>query len=156
MDALELFDQYGEAVYRLAWSFTGSCPDAEDVTQTVFLKLLEKRPSLEPGKERAWLLQVAANECRSLWRRLNRHRTEPLEEAMAVAAPEVEPVLRQMMALKTGEREVLYLFYYEGYSVKEIATMLRLSQTAVTTRLYRARKELRTVLEQEGSYGPQI
>ena len=53
MDTRELFERYGDAVFRLAWSCTGSRQDAEDVTQTVFLKVLERRPDLEPGKERA-------------------------------------------------------------------------------------------------------
>lgn len=100
MDTRELFERYGDAVFRLAWSCTGSRQDAEDVTQTVFLKVLERRPDLEPGKERAWLFRVAVNECRSLWRRLKLRRTEPLEEALAVAAPQEEPVLRQVMELK--------------------------------------------------------
>lgn len=157
MDTLELFQRYGDAVFRLAWSFTGSRADAEDVTQTVFLKVLERRPDLTPGKERAWLFQVTANECRSLWRRLSRRRTAPLEEAENLAVPEEEEtILRQVLSLGRGEREVLYLFYYEGYSTKEIGQMLRLSQTAVTTRLQRARKKLKTVLEEEGSYGTQL
>ena len=129
---------------------TGSRQDAEDVTQTVFLKVLERRPDLEPGKERAWLFWVAVNECRSLWRRLKLRRTEPLEEALAVAAPQEEPVLRQVMELKAGEREILYLIYYEGFSTRETASLLGISQTAVTTRLQRARKKLRERLEEEG------
>ena len=99
-EILRLFHQYKDAVYRLALSLTGSAADAEDVTQTVFLKLMEKQPELMPGKERAWLFRVAVNECRSLWRRLKLRRTEPLEEALAVAAPQEEPVLRQVMELK--------------------------------------------------------
>ena len=87
MDTRELFERYGDAVFRLAWSCTGSRQDAEDVTQTVFLKVLERRPDLEPGKERAWLFWVAVNECRSLWRRLKLRRTEPLEEALAWPRP---------------------------------------------------------------------
>lgn len=150
MDTRELFERYGDAVFRLAWSCTGSRQDAEDVTQTVFLKLLERRPDLEPGKERAWLFRVAVNECRSLWRRLKLRRTEPLEEALAVAAPQEEPVLRQVMELKAGEREILYLIYYEGFSTRETASLLGISQTAVTTRLQRARKKLRERLEEEG------
>ena len=63
-DALGLFQQYKDPVYRLALSMTGSAADAEDVCQTVFLKVLEKQPDLLPGKERAWLFQVTANECR--------------------------------------------------------------------------------------------
>ena len=150
MDAAELFQCYGNSVYRLAWSYTGSRQDAEDVTQTVFLKLLEGRARLEMGKEQAWLFQVTVNECRSLWRKLSRHRWEPLEEAAGLAAPEERSVLKLVMDLPAGDRAVLYLFYYEGYSTQEVGELLGLSQTAVTTRLQRARKKLKERLEQEG------
>ena len=150
MDAAELFQCYGNSVYRLAWSYTGSQQDAEDVTQTVFLKLLEGRARLEVGKEQAWLFQVTVNECRSLWRKLSRHRWEPLEEAAGLAAPEERSVLKLVMDLPAGDRAVLYLFYYEGYSTQEVGELLGLSQTAVTTRLQRARKKLKERLEQEG------
>ena len=150
-EALRLFRQYKDGVYRLALSFTGSVQDAEDVTQTVFLKLLETKPVLEAGRERAWLFQVAANECRSLWRRLSRRRTEPLEEALTVAAPEADrAVLEAVGRLKPGDRAVLYLFYYEGYTTGEIGALLGISQSAVTTRLQRARQKLKLTLEQEG------
>lgn len=150
MDAAELFRRYGDSVYRLAWSYTGSRQDAEDVTQTVFLKLLEGRARLEAGRERAWLFQVTANECRSLWRKLSRHRWEPLEEAADLAAPEERSVLKAVMAMPAADRAVLYLFYYEGYSTREVGELLRISQTAVTTRLQRARKKLKKQLEEEG------
>lgn len=150
MDAAELFQCYGNSVYRLAWSYTGSRQDAEDVTQTVFLKLLEGRARLEVGKEQAWLFQVTVNECRSLWRKLSRHRWEPLEEAAGLAAPEERSVLKLVMDLPAGDRAVLYLFYYEGYSTQEVGELLGHSQTAVTTRLQRARKKLKERLEQEG------
>ena len=150
-EALRLFRQYKDSVYRLALSFTGSVQDAEDVTQTVFLKLLETKPVLEAGRERAWLFQVAANECRSLWRRLSRRRTEPLEAALTVAAPEADrAVLEAVGRLKPGDRAVLYLFYYEGYSARETGELLGISQSAVTTRLQRARQKLKLTLEQEG------
>lgn len=152
MDASELFQQYGDSVFRLAWSYTGSRQDAEDVTQTVFLKLIEKTPALEPGKERAWLFQVAVNQCRGLWRQLTRHRVEPLEEALSVAAEEERPLLRQVMELGREDRTALYLFYYEGYDTREIGEMLRISQSGVTTQLCRARKRLREKLEEGDPY----
>ena len=152
-EALRLFRQYKDSVYRLALSLTGSVQDAEDVTQTVFLKLLETKPALEEGRERAWLFQVAANEGRGLWRRLSRRRTEPLEEALTVAAPEADrAVLEALGRLKPGDRAVLYLFYYEGYTTGEIGALLGISQSAVTTRLQRARQKLKTILEQEGTH----
>jgi len=152
----ELFQKYGDSVFRLAWSYTGSRQDAEDVTQTVFLKLIEKTPALEPGKERAWLFQVAVNQCRSLWRQLTRHRVEPLEEALSVAAEEERPLLRQVMELGREDRTALYLFYYEGYDTREIGEMLRISQSGVTTQLCRARKRLKEHLEQEGYDGTPV
>lgn len=151
-EILRLFHQYKDAVYRLALSLTGSPADAEDVTQTVFLKLMEKQPGLEPGKERAWLLQVTANECRSLYRWLRRRSTVSLDEALAVAAPEYTPLLTHVMQQRPKDRAVLYLFYYEGFSTEEIGRMLHTSQSAVTTRLHRARKTLKATLEQEGYY----
>lgn len=149
-EILRLFHQYKDAVYRLALSLTGFPADAEDVTQTVFLKLMEKQPELEPGKERAWLLQVTANECRSLYRWLRRRSTVSLDEALAVAAPEYTPLLTHVMQQRPKDRAVLYLFYYEGFSTEEIGRMLHTSQSAVTTRLHRARKTLKATLEQEG------
>ena len=151
-DVIALFHRYKDPVYRLALSFTGSPADAEDVTQTVFLKYLEKRPELEAGKEKAWLLQVTANQCRDLWRLLRRRATVPLEEARAVAVlpPQVEAVAQAVEKLKPLDRAAVYLFYYEGYSTGEIAQMLRVSQSSVTSRLSRARKKLKEQLEQEG------
>ena len=151
-EILRLFHQYKDAVYRLALSLTGSPADAEDVTQTVFLKLMEKQPELEPGKERAWLLQVTANECRSLYRWLRRRSTVSLDEALAVAAPEYTPLLTHVMQQRPKDRAVLYLFYYEGFSTEESGRMLHTSQSSVTTRLHRARKTLKATLEQEGYY----
>ena len=145
-DVIALFHRYKDPVYRLALSFTGSPADAEDVTQTVFLKYLETQPELEEGKERAWLLQVTANQCRDLWRRLRRRATVPVP----VLPPKVETVWETVKTLKPMDRGALYLFYYEGYSTGEIAQMLRVSQSSVTSRLSRARKKLKEQLEQEG------
>ena len=150
-DVIALFHRYKDPVYRLALSFTGSAADAEDVTQTVFLKYLETQPELEVGKEKAWLLQVTANQLDLAWR-LRRQATGSLDEAQAVAVlpPRVEAVAQAVRKLKPTDRAVIYLFYYEGYSTGEIAGMLRVSQSTVTSRLHRARKKLKEQLEQEG------
>ena len=151
-DAVTLFQRYKDPVYRLTLSMTGSPADAEDVCQTVFLKLLEKRPALAPEKERAWLLQVTANECRSLWRRLRRRPTVPLDAAAELAAPPADSLLRRIMELPRGDQAVLYLHYYEGFSTQEVGEMLRISRSAVTTRLLRARKKLKDILEEDCQY----
>ena len=151
-DALGLFQQYKDPVYRLALSMTGSAADAEDVCQTVFLKVLEKQPDLLPGKERAWLFQVTANECRSLWRRLKRRGTVPLDQAAELAAPEEGALLRQVMELSPKDRTVLYLHYFEGFSAQETGALLHISQSAVTTRLLRARQRLKEQMGEDCLY----
>lgn len=148
-DINRLFHLYRDDVYRMALSYTKNRQDAEDVSQTVFLKLMQQEP-LEPGKEKAWLLRVTANECRSLLRSAWWKKTAPLEDA-ALTAGEFggNEVLRAVMALKPKYRVVVYLHYYEGFSAKEIAGILKISVSAVTTRLSRARAILKQTLGEE-------
>ncbi len=150
-DVMELFHLYKDDVYRLAVSYTHSVHDAEDVCQTVFLKLMEQS-GLTPGREKAWLMQVTANQCRSLLRSVWRKRTEPLdEEAEEILSeqPVLQGIWESIRKLKPKYRIVVYLFYYEGYTVKEIADILHISGTAVTTRLSRARQVLEAELREE-------
>lgn len=146
MDVMELFQRYQDDVYRLAVSFTHSPQEAEDVCQTVFLKLLESS-DITPGKERAWLMQVTANQCRSLLRSAWWRHTAPMDESIPAPEGEDGSTMQAVMALKPKYRVVIYLRYYEGYSTGEIAQLLKITPTAVTTRLQRAREQLRKALE---------
>lgn len=143
-----LFQKYKDDVYRLAVSYTKGRQDAEDVCQNVFLKLL-RQPNIEPGKEKSWLLQVTANECRSLLRSHWWRMTVPMEENLSVSGPETSHVYEAVMQLRPKYRVVIYLHYYEGFSTGEIAGLLKISQSAVTTRLSRARRELRELIEED-------
>ena len=149
-DVMELFHLYKDDVFRLAVSYTHSIQDAEDICQTVFLKLMEQS-ELTPGKEKAWLMQVTANQCRSLLRSVWRKRTKPLEkeqeEQLLFEQPVQHDVWEGIRKLKPKYRIVVYLFYYEGYAIKEISDILHISGTAVTTRLSRARRLLEEALK---------
>lgn len=151
-DVMELFHLYKDDVFRLAVSYTHSIQDAEDICQTVFLKLMEQS-ELTPGKEKAWLMQVTANQCRSLLRSVWRKRTKPLEkeqeEQLLFEQPVQHDVWEGIRKLKPKYRIVVYLFYYEGYAIKEISDILHISGTAVTTRLSRARRLLEEALKEE-------
>jgi len=146
LDIEPLFIAYKDDVYRLALSYTRSVQEAEDVCQSVFLKLMEH--TVTPGKERAWLMQVTANTCRSLLRSGWWRRTAPLEECSAAAPEGHSEVYRALMALPPKYRVVLYLHYYECSSTAEIGKLLRLSRSAVTTRLSRGRKMLKEMLRE--------
>ena len=147
MDHAQLFREYRDDVYRLAVCYTRSREDAEDVCQTVFLKLMEQK-SFQPGKEKQWLLRVTANECRNLLRSHWWKTTVPLDESLSVEPPEVNETLQAVLSLEPKYRVVVYLHYYEMLSTQEIASLLHITRSAVTTRLSRARALLKPKLEE--------
>lgn len=146
-DVLPLFHRYKDDVYRLALSCTRSPQEAEDICQSVFLKLMEQ-PHITPGKEKAWLLQVTVNQCRSLLRSHWWSRTAPMVDTIPAPSGESDDVREAVMALEPKYRVVIYLYYYEQYSVKEISALLRISTSNVSTRLFRAREMLKKRLEE--------
>lgn len=147
MHVQELFETYRHMVWRLALQYTGSVPDAEDVSQAVFLKAMENIHKLEPGKEKAWLCRVTVNQCRSLHRASQRHRTVPLEDGIPVPDEESKAVWRALGELPGKYRATVYLHYFEGFSVQEIARQMGITPSAVTSRLQRARAKLKEALE---------
>lgn len=152
---LPLFDQYHNMVYRLALTSLRSAHDAEDMVQTVFLKLLSSPSPPAPGKEKAWLAQVTVNGCRDLARSRKRWGWEPLDENIPFSQPEESALFQAVMALPEKLRVTVHLHYYEGYSHREIAQILHISPSAVSMRLHRARNLLRNSLKEDG-YGPAI
>ena len=147
MDVLYLFNRYRDDVYRLAVNYTHNPQEAEDVCQTVFLKLVEQG-ELTPGKEKAWLMQVTANECRSLLRSGWWKRTAPLDDTVPAPQTQEDETIQAVMALPPKYRMVIYLRYYENYTTTEIAQLLKISQSTVTTRLSRGRERLKILLKE--------
>ena len=151
-EAARLVEAHGQAVYRLAYARTGSREDAEDITQETFLRLVRAAPVFRDEDHcRAWLLHVAMNCTRSLFRRPWRRRDLPLEEAANAAVPDGErgDVLEAVLNLPERYRAPVHLFYYEGLTVEQIAKILGLREGAVRTRLSRARGMLRDMLKED-------
>lgn len=147
MDVLYLFHRYRDDVYRLAVNYTRSRAEAEDVCQTVFLKLLEAG-DITPGKERAWLMQVTANTCRDILRSAWWKRTVPLETVGEAPQARMDETLYLLRKLPPSYRVVLYLHYYEQYTTQEIARLLGIPRGTVSTRLRRGRERLKTMLKE--------
>lgn len=147
-DCMELFQLYHDDVYRLAISFVHSVPEAEDICQTVFLKLMEQE-KIAPGKEKAWLMTVTANQCRSLLRSNWWKKREVLEETIPAEERQQDDFMGIIEQLKPNYRVVVYLYYYDEYSTQEIAEILRISRSVVTTRLARARQILKEEWKEE-------
>lgn len=148
-EAERLVYTYSDLILRLSYTYLKSTHDAEDICQTVFLKLLTSGQTFaSPAHEKAWIIRTTANACKDALRSTFRRRTVALEAAAATAAPEApdNAVLEAVMELPENYREAVYLHYFEGYSVREIAGLLGRSEAAITAHLSRGRHKLRTTL----------
>lgn len=153
-EAERLVNAYSDLILRLSYTYLKSTQDGEDICQTVLLKLLTaERAFHSPAHEKAWVIRATVNACKDELRAFRR-KAVPLEAAAETAAPEPprSEVLEAVMALPGKYREAIYLFYYEGYSIDEIAALTGRSGAAVSAHLSRGRKKLKTMLEGE-NYG---
>ena len=148
----EAVERYGDTVFRLAYSYLKNRADAEDVMQETLLKLyLARKPFQSPEHRRHWVLRVAVNECKRLLRSPWRRRTDSLEAVPETAAwdtPAQSELFRQVMALPPKYRAAIYLHYYEGYAVREIAALMGANPSTVQTWLMRARGKLKLILQE--------
>ena len=145
-----LVEHYADLILRTGKTWLGDMDDAKDICQTVLIKLLENpREFPDPVQERAWVIRVAVNECKN-WRKTAWFRRRvPLDESLQLAEdpePEDGGLLAQVQALPAMYREVIFLRYYEGYEVKEIAALLGRSPALVSTHLKRGKEKLRNML----------
>lgn len=150
-------ETYADTIYRVALHALNNRADAEDVMQTVLLKLYQREEPFESEAHRKhWLVRLAVNESRSILRSVWRRRRTDLEELQNTPAPpdraETE-LLQAVMALKPRYRLTIYLYYYEGCSVKEAAQALGAKPSTVQTWLQRARAQLRAALSEEEEEG---
>ena len=158
MDDMEqaerLANTYADAILRLSYTYLKNTHDAQDICQTVFVKLLmEPREFKSPEHERAYILRMAANACKDLLKSHWRRTTVAMEAASHIPAPELEEgsLSAAVNLLPPKYRAVIYLYYYEGYSSKEIARLLGRNPATVATQLRRGRTQLKDLLESEGS-----
>jgi RNA polymerase sigma factor (sigma-70 family) len=137
------FTQYTDTVYRVAVHNTRCKSDAEDITQEVFVKLLESSKKFKDGEHlKAWLIRVTINECRTLMRKYSRE-TEQSAEIADCAVYDGDSVLEAVKALPENYRNAIYLHYYEGYTAKEIGKILDAKENTVLSWLSRGRAALR-------------
>lgn len=144
-----LAQTYADPILRLSYTYLKNTYDAQDVCQTVFVKLLtQPRDFDSPEHEKAYLLQMAANACKDLLKSPWHKRACGLESCAEVPAPEASDgsVLSAVNALPPHYRAVIYLFYYEGYQAAEIGGILGIPTATVHTRLARGRAKLKEIL----------
>ena len=143
----DVIPAYENTLYRAALAILGDAHEAEDAVQDAFLRCLEKGPEFEsPAHEKAWLLRVTVNGCKSRLRSPWRRRTAPLLDTYPAAGPEEQSLMEAIGALPARDRAVLHLYYYEGYSGAEIAAMLHKPASTIRNYLREARQNLKKQL----------
>lgn len=155
----QLYGQYADDVLRVSYFYLGDRQQAEDVTQDVFVRLLTHGPELEPGREKAWLLKVALNRCRDLWRAAWMKRVVLGSPAMELTpAPdqmderlERQELMAAIRRLPADFRDVILLHYYQGLGIAEIAELLKVPEGTISSRLSRGRKKLEEILKESGA-----
>ena len=151
----ELYERYATDVLRVCYFYLGDRQKAEDVCQDVFVRLITTSPTLQEGREKAWLLKVALNRCRDLWRGAWLKRVVLGSPAFElVPAPdeidslaEKQEIMQAINQLPATFKEVILLHYYQGYGISEIAEMMELPEGTISSRLSRGRKKLETILK---------
>ena len=148
-EAERLVNTYADLILRLSYTYLSHTHDAQDICQTVFLKLIERRPAFASSEhEKAWIIRTTINACKDHLKSHWRKTTVPIEAARHVPAPAAEPgsILASVNLLPPKYRAVIYLHYYEGYQAAEIGEILGVPLGTVHTRLARGRAKLRTLL----------
>lgn len=149
----ELIERYKDNVFAAAFSVCRNAEDADDIVQEAFIQYHTQSREYESEQHiRAWLIRVAVNRAKNINRSLFRRKSLPLEdyiETLQFPSPRAESLFEEVMRLPEKYRTVIHLFYYEDYSVKELAAILSLSENNVKVRLSRGRSLLKQALKEE-------
>lgn len=148
--ASALMDKYGNTILRIAYSYLHNMSDAEDILQDTLIQFLKNNPTFETdGHEKAWLVTVASNLSKN---RINynklRSADELSEELVSQEKEDLNFVWEAVKELPENNREVIHLFYQEGYSTKEIADILKRKESTVRSDLKRGRERLQKILKE--------
>lgn len=147
-----LAEKYMDMIYRVAYSWTKNPDDANDVTQDVLIQLYKTNKAFESDSHiKNWLLKVTVNQCKMLFRSLW-NKMEDISDYAETIGFEDEShmdLFFAVMKLDKKYRVPLMLFYYEGYSTKEVSSILGIPEKTISTRLFRAKAKLKEYLKEE-------
>ncbi len=142
---------YGNSVLRMAYSYLHSREEAEDIFQETFIRYMQHAPDFESrDHEKAWLLRVSSNlaKNRIKYNRIRAH-DELSDRLLERGREDLSYVWDAVKSLPENYREIIHLFYHEGYSTRQIAEMFEMEESTVRVRLNRGRKQLKEILKEE-------
>lgn len=153
LSADETFLKYGDRIFSAAFSVCRNQADADDVVQDTLIRYHSLNKDYENEEHlKAWLIRVAINRAKditsSFWRK-NKAEWEEYMNELTFEEPGDSQLFEAVMRLPEKYRTVIHLFYYEDYTVREIAHILRRPDGTVKSQLDRGRKLLKITLQEE-------
>lgn len=151
-DYINVVEEFSNILYKIAYQNVLNVSDAEDIVQDVFVKMLNHKDKSFENKEhlKAWLIKVTINQSRDYQRLFARRKETPMDNDIPYGLEENEyHLLDEIARLPRDERNIIFLYYYEGYKIKEISEILNKNQNTVNSKLIRARKKLKTLISDE-------
>lgn len=148
-NADRLINTYADMILRISFMYLKQTCDAEDICQDIFLKLLSGEYTFDsPAHEKSWIIRTTINACKDHLRTAFWKRSQAIDAILEIPAPNApeSELLDLVMCLPRNYRVCIYLHYYEGYQVKEIAAMYGKTENAISTYLRRGRQKLRQML----------
>ena len=148
-EIVRIVETYSDMLMRIALNRVNSIAEAEDVVQTTFERLIRREPRFETREhEKAWLIKTAIRICIDEARKANKRESIPLNEEITKAYSEDSfELLDTVRKLPERDRDTVYLYYYEEYTIREIAKILGEREGTTRSRLSRARQKLRAIME---------
>jgi len=148
---VEIYNRNFDMIYRVCFAYLKNLAETEDTVSDVFVKLLKLRTAFENNNhEKAWLLRVSINLCKdrlkSRWHKKTSIDSDIISEDNGF---EIDDTLQAVMKLPSNYKDVIVLYYYEGYKTDEIANILHKPHSTIRNHLSEARKALKGVLEDE-------
>lgn len=152
-EIIDIYNRNVDTVYRISLMYLKNISDAEDAVQDIFLQLIHRNPKFENLEhEKAWLIVTSQNYCKNIlnnWWRKKRTDINSVLEPSYIEDLSRDNIWQQVLSLPNKYKMVIYLYYYEGYSTDEISELLKIKSSTIRTRLCRARKRLKIILEEE-------
>lgn len=153
----EVIAQYSDMVYRLALIKTKHRHVADDVYQDVFLKYMKYKDKIcDEEHEKAWLIRVTITTCKAYFISSWKRNMVPMEHEIAFSTQEHSELYYQVMELPEKYRIPLFLFYYEGYPIADIAKQLHRKETTIKTQLKRGRALLKEAMKGEDPFEEEL
>lgn len=149
--AKNMVDRYADMVLRIAYQNLKNKADAEDITQEVFVRLVQANAFENEEHIKAWLVRVAINLCKDFRKTAWFRKRTSLTTDWLPFSEEQQGLLEELWQLPSKDRNIIYLYYYEGYSVPEIARILHKNENTLSSQLSRAKSKLKYLL-MEGGY----